>query len=131
MLSVKGYSKDYIDSCKGKVERDIEVFNLLDRYSIEFERCYFNNMVLILETMFIHRMRGQEGKDGNPLNEVRMLANSLLTNQGIMVSDKTIKYDYNRAVLNIQVGQMIAISSVDFEKLSKAFFQCITEKFSE
>ena len=90
MLSVKGYSKDYIDSCKGKVERDIEVFNLLDRYSIEFERCYFNNMVLILETMFIHRMRGQEGKDGNPLNEVRMLANSLLTNQVKRVSYKTI-----------------------------------------
>ena len=60
-----------------------------------------------------------------------MFANSLLTNQGKMVSDKTIKNDYDRAVLNIQVGHVIAISSIDFDKLSKAFFQGITEKFPE
>ena len=39
-------------------------------------------MVLQLEYMFVHRLSGLEGKDGNPLTEVRVLCNSLLFNGG-------------------------------------------------
>jgi hypothetical protein len=38
--------------------------------------------VLLLDHMFVHRLSGAEGKDGNPLNEVRVLVNSLLYNGG-------------------------------------------------
>jgi len=41
-------------------------------------------MVLVLDSSFSHRQRTMELKDGNPLNEVRVLCNSILENDGIM-----------------------------------------------
>jgi hypothetical protein len=63
-----------------------------------FEPVFFNNMALVLEQMFVHRMRGQEGKDGNALNEVRMICNSILLNNKNLQLDSTIKYDQAKSV---------------------------------
>ena len=49
---------------------------------------FFNDQVLLLDHMFVHRLTGIEGKDGNPLNEVRVLCNSILLNQGKLQVDK-------------------------------------------
>ena len=40
----------------------------------EFEAVYFNNMVLVLDRLFVHRIRQVAGKDGTPLNELELLA---------------------------------------------------------
>lgn len=37
-------------------------------------------MVVVLEGCFVHRSRTIEKKDGNPLNEVGMLSNSMMLN---------------------------------------------------
>jgi hypothetical protein len=50
-------------------------------------------MVLVLENYFEHRTRAKEKKDGNPLNEVRLLSTSMMTNNGRMAADKSIKLD--------------------------------------
>ncbi len=105
MLSVKRYSSEYISSCRKKVKSDIEAFNKLTSVTDTFENIFFNNMVLVLEQMFVHRMRGQEGKDGNPLNEVRMICNSILTNNNLLLADNTIKYNETKSVLKIKPGR--------------------------
>ena len=53
------------------------------------EPLFFGNMLLALEC-FVHRARGLESKDGNPLNEVRMLSNSILQSGGVLAADSTI-----------------------------------------
>jgi hypothetical protein len=45
-----------------------------------FEAPFFNNMVIVLDRYFVHRVRNVTGKDGNPLNEVELLADSLMSN---------------------------------------------------
>jgi hypothetical protein len=50
-------------------------------------------MILALDNYFLDRSRMMELKDGKPLNEVRVLWNSITTNQGKLWSDKTIKLD--------------------------------------
>jgi hypothetical protein len=67
-------------------------------------------MVLALDSYFVHRARAAEKKDGNPLNEVRMLCNSIMNNNKIMCADKTIKYDPAKSGLEFRVGDEIKLS---------------------
>jgi hypothetical protein len=73
-----------------------------------FEPLFFGNLVLRLECCcFVHRAGGSEGKDGNPLNEVRMLSNSILQNGGVLTADKTIKYKPETSVLKLKIGERL------------------------
>lgn len=142
MLSKKTYPKEYIEGCVIKIEMDISEFDYLlktikeakinsKEALISFEHRYFNNMVLVLEALFIHRMRGKEGKDGNPLNEVRMLSNSIMENSGKMDEEKSIKYKPELSVLKYQIGDDIKLTQLDFVKLSNAFFDDLKSKYLE
>jgi hypothetical protein len=84
MLGRKNYTQEEIDAGRAMVEFDLRAYRRLpaaDRTK-EFEAVFFNRAVLLLDYMFVHRFTGIEGKDGNPLNEVRILCNSILLNQG-------------------------------------------------
>src|SRR5437899_3739164 len=82
--------------------------------------------------MFVHRLSGIEGKDGNPLNEVRVLCNSILLNRGKLQVDRLpgwpnsavagIKLPPEKSVLKLKAGDDVRLSEADFERLSKAFF---------
>ena len=145
MLGVNTYTQSYIDDCRARVAAQLAAYNNLLAVSQEvagaaqsrvseafssFEPHFFNNMVLTLDSYFTHRLRGKEGKDGNALNEVRMLAASLLENDGVMARDNTIKYDPGKSISGIGIGQKIVIDRKRFEALADGFFDQIAEKFA-
>jgi hypothetical protein len=144
MLSVSSYAKTYIDGCRAKVVSQIAAYQHLvsvarglsgtSESQLEpaldtFEPLFFNNMVMVLDNYFLHRSRNMELKDGNPLNEVRALCNSMRDNDGVMAADKTIKMDPATSVLKYQVGDEIKLNAEDFLLLSKAFFAEIESKY--
>ena len=90
MLGMKTYTQDYIDACRARVDADLRAYRkqVGKTPSKEFEVRFFNDQVLLLDHMFLHRLTGIEGKDGNLLNEVRVLCNSILPNQGKLQVDK-------------------------------------------
>jgi len=75
MLGMKSYARDYIRACRARVDADLRTYrkHAGTAASREFEARFFNDQVLLLDYMFVHRLTGIEGKDGNPLNEVRVL----------------------------------------------------------
>ena len=90
MLGMKSYSKEYVAACRARVASGLAVYrkHIGKNGSSEMEHRFFNDQVLVLDHMFVHRLTGIEGKDGNPLNEVRVLCNSLLPNKGISQIEK-------------------------------------------
>lgn len=141
MLGVKNYTREYVAACRARVERDIAAYSDLLGAAGEprgsagaaalaaFEGVFFNNLVLVLDACFVHRLRTIEGKDCNPLTEVRVLCNSLLQNGNVLTADKAIKLPPEKSVLGLREGDEISLTQADFLRLSEAFFAEIERKF--
>jgi hypothetical protein len=128
MLGVKTYDQSYIDASRTATAARIAAFDKLDDPGA-FESVYFNTMVLALDHMFMNRLRGVEGKDGNALNEVRVLANSIMENDGVMAADGQIKFK-DGSITDFEVGDRIGLSADDFRRLSAAFLVEIEARYS-
>jgi hypothetical protein len=142
MLGMKNYPRDYIAACKKRVDANVKAWRKQVGKSAdpEFEARYFNDQALLLDYMFVHRLSGAEGKDGNPLNEARVLCNSLLLNEGKVQVEKKpdwptsavsgLKLPAEKSVLGLKNGEAIRLTEADFLKLSKAFFAELEKKFA-
>ena len=71
----------------------------------------------MLDNLFVHRLRTAEGKDGNPLNEVRVICGSPLENGGALAADKQIKLKPEASVLGYEVGDTIALDEEGFRRM--------------
>jgi hypothetical protein len=144
MLSVTKYPPEHVAASRARVASQIAAYRRLaaaaraqagaetgslDAAFAAFEPVFYNNMVLTLDSYFTHRARTLEGKDGNPLNEVRVLCTSLVQNGGALAADKTIKLKAATSVLGYEVGDEINVNEADFVRLSEAFFAEIESKF--
>jgi hypothetical protein len=144
MLCVNNYAKQYINECRTRVGSQFSAYHALVGTVVtqagpnkpkvsaaieSFEPHFFNNLALALEGYFVHRARAIEKKDGNPLNEVRMLSASLMNNNGKMAADKTIKFDAANSVLKCKIGDKIKLTEADFTRLSSAFSVEIENKY--
>lgn len=142
MLGMKTYSQGYIDACRARVDAGVRAYRKQAGKSPsgEFEHRFFNDQVLLLDYMFVHRLTGIEGKDGNPLNEVRVLCNSIRLNKGKLQVDKLpgwpnsagsgIKLPPEKSVLKLEPGAAVKLTEADFVRLAKAFFDELEKKFS-
>jgi hypothetical protein len=95
-----------------------------------FEPIFLNNLILALDRFFVHRVRMVTGKDGNPLNEVELLVDSLMNNDGVLRGNNVIKLTPEDSVLKLNVGDRITLTSDDFERLCEAFLAEVEAKFS-
>jgi hypothetical protein len=94
-----------------------------------FEPRLFDELALALDRRFVHRLRVVTGKDGNPLNELELITESLMNNDGVMRAGKVVKLKPDETVLQMQPGERIALSAADFERLSGAFLGEIASRF--
>jgi len=124
------YPQEYVDDCKQRLQEQLAAYRKLPERDV-FEPFFFNNLVLVLDGYFIHRTRGLEGKDGNPLNEVRLLSGSLMENKQRFKVEKSIKYKPDTSILQLQVEEAIALKEAQFRRLAEAFFAEISASSSD
>jgi hypothetical protein len=138
MLAVGTYSQEYVDASRARVDELLAAYEAMvaaggktaafTRATADFESRFLANMVLALDECFLHRTRAVEGKDGNPLNEVRMLCAGVL-GDGRFPADRTIKYRTEDSVLELEIGAPIVLDIAGFRSLSAAFFAEIEKRF--
>lgn len=143
MLGTKEYEPDYLDACRSRVESQVAMFREVAQAardhgdadvsalegaleSLEYE--YFNNMLIVLEGYFIHRLSSPEGRAGKALHEVRVLARSLVENGGTVMADPELTLDPDRTVLGLRAGDPITLTLHQFRRVSDAFFREIQGK---
>src|SRR4051812_4982684 len=104
MLGRKTYTQEELDHARTAIDEQLAAYeNLVEAAGREradpqvasaleaFEPLFFNNMTLALDRYFVHRVRIVTGKDGNPLNEVELISDSLMNNDGVLRGNHVIK----------------------------------------
>jgi hypothetical protein len=128
MLAQARLPRDYVESIRSGLAARVAAYRKLPADD-DFETVFFNDLVLVLELAFVHRLRKDEGKDGNPLNEVRLLATSLLTNDGRLLADKQIRLRPETSVLGYAAGDEIAVREEAFQRLAEGFLTEIEARY--
>jgi hypothetical protein len=132
MLSQSSYPAAYVAASRDAVRRHLDAYDALPLSPdtrAAFEPGYLRQLVLALDTYALHRSRGQEGKDGNPLNEVRMLCTSIREHDGVLTGEKSIRYAADRSVLGLAEGDEIILDAAAFRRLADAFFAELEARF--
>ena len=136
MLGRKTYTQEELDHGRTAIDRQLTVYKTLvgelpsgSTSRADFEATFLNNLTLVLDRYYVHRVRAVAGKDANPLNEVEMIAESLMNNDGILQASTVLKYVPEQAVVQLKVGDRIRLSLDDFERLSSAYFAELERRF--
>jgi hypothetical protein len=128
LLAVTEYSPDHVNRCRRRIEADGAAFSK-SKANGAAETAFVDNMVLSLDRYFVHRVRKNEGKDGNPLNEVRVLCDSLTDNDGVLVADKTIRLNPEKSILGLEVGDEIRLTEANLRRLADGFLAEIESRY--
>jgi hypothetical protein len=144
MLARDTYPLAYIDECRTRVQAQQSLYRKLVRAVASqaggkstdvkaalaaLESAFFNNQLLLLDYYFVHRTPLVERQDGNPLNEVRAMATSLLEKNGVMSRNDAFTLHPTKTVLGYRVGQKIVLTEAQFEIMADAFFAEMRNKF--
>ena len=130
------YPPAYIDACRTRVEDQLGAFRKLAVATRKtgakvpavlqafeaFETAFFNNMVIVLDAYFVDRPRADKTRDGSPLDEVRLLAASLMRGDEKLLQDSASEFDPEKSVLKYEPGTTIRIDEAAFKLLDEAFF---------
>jgi hypothetical protein len=138
MLGRKDFTQDELDHARAAVDEGLAAYRRLAasvdgggaRAALDqLEPRFFNDLVLALDRRFVHRLRMVTGKDGTPLNELELLTESLLNNDGVLRTNNVIAYTPEESVLKLAPGDPIALSADGFERLAHGVLAELDAKF--
>src|SRR5262245_3538236 len=112
MLPRTGFDRHYVASCRESVGAAMDELRRVEAGSVAW-----NQLVVALEHWFAQRIPKIEGRDGNPLNEVRVIAGSVIEHGAVMTVPKGIKLRSDSSVLGFEEGEELSLDGDAFERL--------------
>jgi hypothetical protein len=116
MLLRTGYDRRYVANCRESIGAAVEAMRRVGAGSAAW-----NQLVPALDRWFTLRNPKVEGRDGNPINEVRTTAESVTEHGSVMVIPRGIKLSPETSVLGFEEGEEISLDGDAFERLFDAF----------
>jgi uncharacterized protein (UPF0548 family) len=116
MLLRTGYDRRYVANCRESIGAAVEEMRRVGAGSAAW-----NQLVPALDRWFSLRNPKVEGRDGNPINEVRTIAESVTEHGSVMVIPRGIKLSPETSVLGFEEGEEISLDGDAFERLFDAF----------
>jgi len=124
MLLRTGYDRHYVAACRESVGAAVEELRRVGGGS-----AVWNQLVVGLDGWFSLRNPKVEGRDGNPINEVRVLAESVTEHGAVMTVPRGIKLRPEASVLGFEEGEEISLDGDAFERLFDAFLAEVEAKY--
>lgn len=119
------YTRDEIESCRDRCDSLLAAWAANEVDDTTLESLVFGQAVVVLHTWFGHRSRELEGDDGNPLTEVRVIAGSIIDNDGVLHVEGPGTWVPARTVLGLDVGDDVEVTADGFERLAAAYLAAV------
>jgi hypothetical protein len=141
MLGRKTYTQGELDHARAAIAAQLAAYDRLAeavaatgdpdaKAALDaFEPLFANAMTLALDRWFVHRVRVVSGKDGNPLNEVELMADSLMADGGVLRANNVIKLVPAESVLGLEIGEPIRLSAAQLARLAEAYLAELDTRF--
>lgn len=137
MLATTSYPAEYLQACETRMVEQLASYEALvaatgprgDGAARVFGPLFLQHMVLAMDACFIHRCRTLEGRDGNPLNEVRMLCHAMLWRQGLLQAEEGLDYRAEDSVLGLKLGETLWVDLAGMKRLVRAFFAELRQRY--
>jgi hypothetical protein len=123
MLLRTGYDRHYVAACRESIGAAVA-----EMRRVEAGSAAWNQLLPALDRWFSIRNPKVEGRDGNPINEVRALAESVTEHGSVMAVPRGVKLAGESSVLGFEEGEEISLDGDAFERLFDAFLAEVEEK---
>ena len=123
------YTPDELEACRDAADGLLAAWQANDIEDETLENLVFGQAVVALDAWFAHRSHQIEGSDGNPMNEVRALADSMIANDGVLRVPDHVRWEAGRTVLHLAVGDEVVVTADTYERLVSAYLAAVAERF--
>jgi len=127
MLGRKDYTREELDAGRARIDAQLAAYRALSG-TADYEPIFTSGLVLLLDRLYVHRIRSVSGKDTNPITEVELLAASLLTGDEF-VDQKAVKWVPAQSVTGIAPGERVRLDLATTQALVDAFFAELEKRF--
>ena len=118
------YSSDEIESCRDNCDALLAAWGANEVEDDTLEAMVFTQAVVVLHAWFSDR-RDPQGSGAGPLHEVRVIADSVVHNGGILRVDAATTWLPGRTVLRLAVGDEVEVTANGYERLAAAYLAAI------
>ena len=125
------YTSAEIEACRDSCDALLAVWAANEVEDTTLESLVFVHAVVVLDAWFAHREPALEGADGNPMNEVRVIADSVVGNAGTLRVPDPIRWAPERTVLRFAPGDEVEMTANRFERLAAAYLAAIENTYPE